>query len=628
MREDKFATAAIVAVSLYLGMALVYAAVTGASVPLISAPLAPIIAVLIAAIAAIWRLRPTYRVNLALAAFTTLLALMAAEVALAVARDDDRSELEVVRDLRGEGVDAYPPVVPKQFMDTGLMMDGEEVFPLAGVAGRTTVYCREAGGMVLYRADEHGFHNPPELWAQGAINVAVIGDSYTKGGCVESDKNAVALIREVHPSTLNLGMGGSGPVLELATVKEYLGDLEPRTVLWFYYEGNDVGNLGLEMRRYPLYDRYLNHNYRQDLRIKQEEVSQALAAFAMRGLEVAQDVREPRSVMGRALDRLLLRETAARIESLAADRESGEGPEQPGNCVYDHDWTSELRALKRVLADADVFVSSWGGEMRFVYLPAWSRYAPDTAPCLSSEASLKEASLRGLRGEVLAITGDLGIPTIDAQAAFDGHADVLSLFAFRDQPGHYNEAGYRLLAETVLSAMGAEKQQATPPEGLRDHVVNGSFEAGDGAEWTEDIDGSLDAITEPSPAEALRGDASMKIDVASSKALGIARRFQEVPVIPGEVWSVAAWVNVVRLSDASVRLRLRWLGAYDDFLTQETVTDGWVHLKIQDRRVPAGVTTLRIQLGIRANLGEPGGGGGTAYFDDVVAVKSPRAPSQ
>jgi hypothetical protein len=184
------------------------------------------------------------------------------------------------------------------------------------------------------------------------------------------------------------------------------------------------------------------------------------------------------------------------------------------------------------------------------------------------------------------------------------------------------------LAETVLTAMRAKEGPVTSPAGLQDHVVNGSFESGDADGWIEDIDGSLEASTAPSRDEALRGDASMRIDVASSRALGIARRFQEIPVSPGEVWSVAAWVKVVRLSDASVRLRLRWLGAYDDFLTQETVTDDWVQLRIQDRRVPAGVTTLRIELGIRSNLDKPGGGAGTAYFDRVVAVKSRRVPGR
>lgn len=623
MRADRFASAAIAAVSVYLGMGLVYAAVTGVSVPLIPAPLAPIIGVVIASIVAIWQLRPAYRVNLAIVLVSTLVSLLAGDAVLAAARGDDRSELEVVRDLRSEGIDAYPSIVPKQFLDTGLMIEGDEVFPLAGVAGGTTAYCREAGELVIFRADEHGFHNPQGIWGQGSIEVAVIGDSYAQGGCVASDKNAVAWIRAVHPSTLSLGMGGNGPVLELATVKEYLGDLEPSAVLWFYYEGNDIGNLGLEIRQYPLYARYLNHNYRQGLRLKQNGISLALGSIADRVLDEARDPSEPRSAMGRVLDRLTFREIAARIESLGAGRETGDEQEGSGECSYDHDWTSELRALKRILADADVFVSSWGGEMRFVYLPAWSRYARDTALCLA-----KEASLRGLRGDVLAIAGDLGIPTIDAQAAFDDHQDVLSLFAFRDQPGHYNEQGYRLLAETVLSAMRAEEQLATPLGDLQDHVLDGSFELGGAEGWTEDIDGSLEATTGPSRDEALQGDASMSIDVASSRGLGIARRFQEIPVSPGEVWSVAAWVKVVRLSDASVRLRLRWLGAYDDFLTQETVTDDWVQLRIQDRRVPAGVTTLRIELGIRSNLDEPGGGGGAAYFDGVVAVKSPRAPGR
>ena len=50
----------------------------------------------------------------------------------------------------------------------------------------------------------------------------------------------VALIRDRHPGTVNLGIGGNGPLMMLAGLKEYLAALRPRVVLWFYFEGNDV----------------------------------------------------------------------------------------------------------------------------------------------------------------------------------------------------------------------------------------------------------------------------------------------------------------------------------------------------------------------------------------------------
>src|SRR5215510_13425661 len=54
--------------------------------------------------------------------------------------------------------------------------------------------------------------NPRGLWAQGSVKIVALGDSFTHGYCVPDDKNFIALVRRVHPGTLNLGMAGDGPL--------------------------------------------------------------------------------------------------------------------------------------------------------------------------------------------------------------------------------------------------------------------------------------------------------------------------------------------------------------------------------------------------------------------------------
>ena len=41
-------------------------------------------------------------------------------------------------------------------------------------------------------------------------------------------------------------------MLELATIAEYLPDLKPRIVLWFYFEGNDLHELEETEKESPL----------------------------------------------------------------------------------------------------------------------------------------------------------------------------------------------------------------------------------------------------------------------------------------------------------------------------------------------------------------------------------------
>jgi hypothetical protein len=86
----------------------------------------------------------------------------------------------------------------------------------------------ENGPCTIYDNDEHGFHNPRGIWKRDHINIAAFGDSFTHGACVPSGRNFVALIRQHFPATLNLGIGRNGPLLELASLKEYLPHLKPQ----------------------------------------------------------------------------------------------------------------------------------------------------------------------------------------------------------------------------------------------------------------------------------------------------------------------------------------------------------------------------------------------------------------
>ena len=103
-----------------------------------------------------------------------------------------------------------------------------------------------------------------------------LGDSFTIGACVHSDKNFVALIREHYPDTLNLGMLGEGPLTMLAALKEYLPILKPKVVLWFFFEENDFIEL-LQESKTPLLTNYLEDGFKQDLFNRQADIDQALS---------------------------------------------------------------------------------------------------------------------------------------------------------------------------------------------------------------------------------------------------------------------------------------------------------------------------------------------------------------
>ena len=420
------------------------------------------------------RLSPSIKVNLALVLSSTAISLYSFELILEVVnrvrdRDretlwkpttrqdmdelvriarragatyDTRSKFEVVMDLRSADPGVFPVIVPKALLTpqtdgtlkSRITLDGREVLALGGISNKTTVFCNESGEWITYLSDEHGFHNPAGIWSSG-IDVVVLGDSYAHGACVPSNKNSVALIRSRYPATLNLGMLGNGPLMELAQLKEYVASYKPRIVLWFFYEQNDLADL-MNERNSPLLMRYLEGSFRQDLLALQPEIDAALEDYVAAAMEKGNPPL-PDEGRGGAEIRPAMR-TIVFLGNLRQRLGLAYG------AVVDHGGVSDdtMDLLGEILTVAKATVASWGGDLYLVYLPERQRYSdPRTA-------DLRETN----RERTLRLARDLGIAVIDIHSAMQSQDDPLSLFPFRRR-GHYNEDGYRLVAESVLQSI-------------------------------------------------------------------------------------------------------------------------------------------------------------------------------
>ena len=342
---------------------------------------------------------------------------------------DRRSKREVTLDLRRQGDTAavpmahpsflifYPGSIPKpvrRVMENGFL-------PLGGIADRTTVLCNEGGKYAIYRADERGFRNPRGSW-RVPPRVAVVGDSFSHGHCVDDGQDWVGVVRQSVPQVVNLGMGGNGPLFMLATLREYVRPLEPPVVIWQYFDGHDAripGELNV-----PVLRRYLEEpTYSQGLAHRQAEIDAIVQQVVQRAL------REPNAKVWALIElEKLLKLTSLR------DALTVIPPAEP---------TAHLPVLARILREAESTVEGWGGKMYFVYLPEMNSLKPGAAP--SRHAS---------HDQVVKVVRELGLEIIDLDPVFRSHPDPLSLFPYR-KAFHYNAAGYAVVADTVLKRIAA-----------------------------------------------------------------------------------------------------------------------------------------------------------------------------
>ena len=366
---------------------------------------------------------------------------------------DTRSGDEMLQLLRKEFGDAVPNATPHNHMfatqpdgsvKSALMVDGQEVMPIAGPSSKMILMCNEGGQWISYKSDRRGFNNSDAVWSR-QLQIAAVGDSFAQGYCVQADRSFVALVRDRYPATLNLGLAGNGPLLMLAGLSEVLPRFRPKIVLWFYFEGNDLIDLQGE-RNSALLKAYLNDGFRQPALARQQEIDGKMLqrVAALRALSQASRARQQqhplRNVIVPFITLQTLRETLRPL--VGVDRVERErladlsGP--------------NIEIFGRTLARAKERVASWDGELVFVYLPDWTRY--------SSRQGSPETRLRD---RVLSLTRGLGIRIVDLCPPFEASGDPLSFFPFR-RNGHYNEAGHQLVAEEVLKVIspGVSKRDA------------------------------------------------------------------------------------------------------------------------------------------------------------------------
>lgn len=335
---------------------------------------------------------------------------------------DARTQFDVVRDLRKQGDPAYPATFPAW---QGMPAVGTDLLPLGGISSVTTVLCNEMGQYVVFRSDEHGFHNPEGVWSSGRLDVAALGDSFTEGACVPTDQNYVELIRREYPATLNLGMVGNGPLIMLAGLKEFLSEARPGIVLWFHMEENDITfDLNREKRCGRLTD-YLLPGHRQGLLERQTECDAFLRGVSDHEYAATQAGTMHMSAPGRFWRLWVLRQ--------ALGLQVGETGLDPAQV--------DFPLFRQILEEAQQITRGWGGRLYFVYLPAESRF---------HEEKHRRAH-DAIRARVLAIVEDLQLPLIDLLPPMSRQPDINEMYAY---PGaHYSPAGDRLVAETVLEAL-------------------------------------------------------------------------------------------------------------------------------------------------------------------------------
>ena len=127
------------------------------------------------------------------------------------------------------------------------------------------------GKLTKDKTDNYGFKNSFDWNRESSFDNIFIGDSFTYGTDVAHGESFAEIVKEKFTSTLNLGCGGTGPIMQLGIFREYVKILKPKFVIWNFYSGNDL-NSDIPSEYNSYYKNYLKDDFIQNLINKQNEV--------------------------------------------------------------------------------------------------------------------------------------------------------------------------------------------------------------------------------------------------------------------------------------------------------------------------------------------------------------------
>ncbi len=327
---------------------------------------------------------------------------------------DERSQYQVYRDLK----ESQPNTVPYFYPSELNLKSKIKIHSLSGVSNSLTIFCNENGYYSINLSDRYGFNNPDDEWDNNEIDYVFVGDSFTHGYCVNRPHDISSVIRKIHnKKVLNLGYGRNGPLIEYATLKEYLPK-NAKKIIFMYYEGNDLSDLKDELRNKILIKYLMDENFFQNLKEKQKFI----------------DAEKRKNILirskGEKFKFLRLTKVRSTIKSIIYPKNN-----------LDLNNEDNLKEFEQILFLTKKLAEKNKSDFYFVYLPSPKYYFKDE--------TFPDKSL--YFDEIISIVNKLDIKFINIhKEVFENEKNPKKLFPF-ELSGHYNIQGYKKVAEVIYN---------------------------------------------------------------------------------------------------------------------------------------------------------------------------------
>ncbi len=305
-----------------------------------------------------------------------------------------------------------------------------ELFPLSGISNSETIYSNENGYYFIYQSDRYGFNNPDNLWDNENDGFLIVGDSFAHGAAVNRPNDIASVLRKIsNKPVFNLGYGGNGPLIEYATLREFITP-NIKKVLWIYYEFNDLLELEKELKSEILIKYLKDEKFSQNLKQKQTDVNKIASAELFKQIKIL----EEKNIKNQKINIVKFFKLWNLRYMLSNENNS------QNNLDYQSVNKKISSEFKQIIKSAKEVTNKNGAEFYFVYLPDFHRFKHG----IQFEPSYSE--IKKFLKE-----SDINFIDINKQL-FKKINNPLELFPFQSY-GHYNVKGYKMVANEIYKSL-------------------------------------------------------------------------------------------------------------------------------------------------------------------------------
>lgn len=392
------------------------------------------------------------------------------------------------------------------------------------------------------RYDQHGFRNQTDLMS---ADIAVIGDSFVESPQTSHDALMSTVLGKLqNASVANLGISGYGPQQELIVLKRFALPLRPKTVVWVFYEGNDLNDI----QRYED-----THRLAAEPRTPQSVLSRIWARSFMNNLL---------STVIRLRDGCQSSSTIGDYYALVKDASGREVRQYFISDLFSSAAKeSEAFAITRASLSAAYQLSRQHGfRLIVVFAPTEYRVYSDTPSVIEFSEKTRDWRPSNLPSKLRAMVADIA-PQIDFVDLTPVFKDEVARHGqpFLSDDTHWSDAGHTLVARTIHDAL-VNGSPAYVVQNVEDQQeVDALSDRADNAMMIRDTDGTIRYWNKG--AQELYGWTSSEALGKSSHSLLKTQFPKPLPAIEREMMEKKFWYGELihrRRDGSKVFVRSRW----------------------------------------------------------------------